>query len=153
MYAKAGCEGETPAKGHYQFLQLVSRPAVPETWGGYTQSALALTSISSSAPPAHTRDPAGSRVQTITRCWRCPLHLPYTETCVRHQNTSGNDSHTHAPRTTSTHMLMPRTSSRAHARHNGENKDPAKTTYSKIVFFSRPCGSCCQKHAGKQIVS
>ena len=31
--AKTGCEGENPAKGHYQFLQLVSRPAVPETWG------------------------------------------------------------------------------------------------------------------------
>ena len=69
------CEkGETPAKGHYQFLQLLSRPAVPEPGVQSIPEALSLSSIhtvSSSAPqstPAQVTEPARPtvRLQAVT---------------------------------------------------------------------------------------
>ena len=40
-----------------------------------------------------------------------------------------------------------------HARHNGENEEPAKITYSKIAFDERPCNSLRARQKSRQVSS
>ena len=42
-------------------------------------------------------------------------------------------------------------SPRVHARHNGENEEPAKITYSKIAFVKRACNSCGRERKSSQV--
>ena len=40
---------------------------------------------------------------------------------------------------------------RVHARHNGENEEPAKITYSISAFFERPCRSCGRERKSRHM--